>query len=136
MRNGWRIVVAGWMAVTVSWAASVCEASFPGAINSTRDAVTLIWGARITGTRQIVTQKLHDSPGATCDGARCVKTGTLASKLEFALELGSGKDGVFASAWNRGTASLSKIGSFDGSISVADASEYPGRSHRSRTRAV
>ena len=73
-----------------------CKLSFPGAVSSTKDLITL--GNKVTikgnGDALLTTMALKTGAVTTCDGKQCQKSNTLAQKFSFALLTGDGKDGT------------------------------------------
>ncbi len=72
-----------------------CQSTFPGAVSSTYDEVQINQNTKIDGTTNhtITTKVLKVNDGVECDNAPCVKSNTLASKMDFNLDLGNGSDG-------------------------------------------
>lgn len=74
---------------------NACTLAFPGALNSTNDEIQINDYTKIYGTKNhtLITKTLSAKSSVTCDNAPCQKSGTLANKLSFTLDLGNGEDG-------------------------------------------
>jgi hypothetical protein len=84
-----------------------CKLSFPGAISSTKDIITLGNNVTIKGNSNgvLTTKMLKTGAATTCDSKKCQKSNTLAQKFSFKLQTGNGEDGVIK---KRGSFSITK----------------------------